>query len=148
MNQGSIRDAQPNGLGSEQQPKLTMNKKERKPYKAEVGKSSQAVLKETVRQFEKITRDMFNLEARMRELSAQKLLEEFLARDRDPQAIYSFFRVVEELHQAWAGLLEKGKAPTRKAVGGDSAKNTTANTGVATKEGQSKKSGFRPKQTT
>jgi hypothetical protein len=124
-----------------------MNKKERKPFKAEVGKSSQAALKETVRQFEKITRDMCNLEAGMRGLSAQKLLEEFLARDRDPQAIYSFFRVVEELHQAWAGLLEKGKAPTRKALG-DSAKNTTANTGIATKEGQSKKPGFRPKQTT
>jgi hypothetical protein len=77
-----------------------MDKEEREGYKAQMGNTDRATLQNTVEQLEKITHDMFNLEVRMRELSARKLLEEFLARDPDPQAVYAFFRVVEEQHQA------------------------------------------------
>ena len=112
---------------------VIMDKEEREGYKAQMGNTDRATLQNTVEQFEKITHDMFNLEVRMRELSARKLLEEFLARDPDPQAIYAFFRVVEELHQAWLALLQKGKAPTRKAIGHASPKSM-ANSGNETKE--------------
>ena len=112
---------------------MIMDKEEREGYKAQMGNTDRATLQNTVEQLEKITHDMFNLEVRMRELSARKLLEEFLARDPDPQAVYAFFRVVEELHQAWLALLQKGKAPTRKAIGHASPKSM-ANSGKETKE--------------
>jgi hypothetical protein len=110
-----------------------MDKEGRKRSKTETGKTSRATLRDAIADFEKITHGMFNLEVRVRDLSARKLLEEFLARNPDPQAIYSFFRVTEELHQAWLALLEKGKAPTRQAMGRASVKSIMAQSGIGKK---------------
>jgi hypothetical protein len=59
-------------------PRVIMDKEERTRHKAEIGRSDRATLQDAVGQFEKITHDMFNLEVRMRELSAGKLLFEKL----------------------------------------------------------------------
>jgi hypothetical protein len=116
-----------------------MKKEVRKQFKAEKAKTERGSFQDAVGQFEKITKDMAKLEVRMRELSAQKLLENFFARDPDPQLIYSFFRVTEELHQGWSALLEKGKAPTRQAKGHASVRNSVANSATNMEEKPSKK---------
>jgi hypothetical protein len=117
----------------EQRPRIITDKERRKRSKTETGKTSRAILRDAVGEFEKITHAISKLEIRMRDLSARKLLEALLERNPDPQAIYSFFRVTEELHQAWLALLEKGKAPTRQAIGRASAKSIMAQSGTEKK---------------
>jgi hypothetical protein len=103
----------------EQRPRIIMDKEGRKRSKTETGKTSRATLRDAIADFEKITHGMFNLEVRVRDLSARKLLEEFLARNPDPQA--------------WLALLEKGKAPTRQAMGRASVKSIMAQSGTGKK---------------